>query len=127
MTLEPYAEPDAKEAEFALPSDIAILLLTSGTTGIQKTAPVTQKQFLLSKQKQADAFTFTSADRSLHLLPFYHAMGLSTPLLCTWLAGGTVICTIDFIPADFLPLLKTCPADLLFGRAGPPSGYPAGD
>ena len=105
--LEPYVEPDAEEAEFATPSDIAILLLTSGTTGIQKTAPVTQKQFLLSKQKQADAFTFTSADRSLHLLPYYHAMGLSTPLLCTWLTGGTVICTNDFIPADFLPLLKT--------------------
>ncbi len=107
FTLEPYIEHDAGEAEFAFPSDIAILLLTSGTTGMQKTAPVTQKQFLLSKQKQADAFCFTSADRSLHLLPYYHAMGLSTPLLCTWLAGGTVICTNDFIPTDFLPLLRT--------------------
>jgi acyl-CoA synthetase (AMP-forming)/AMP-acid ligase II len=105
--LEPYVEPYVKEAEFAGPSDIAILLFTSGTTGMQKIAPVTQKQFLLSKQKQADAFTFTRADRSLHLLPYHHAMGLSTPLLCTWLAGGTVICTIDFIPADFLPLLRT--------------------
>lgn len=105
--LVPYIEPGAGEVEFALPADIAILLLTSGTTGMQKIAPVTQKQFVLSKQKQADAFAFTSADRSLHLLPYYHAMGLSTPLLCTWLAGGTVICPNDFIPADFLSLLRT--------------------
>ncbi|MDD1683258.1 MAG: AMP-binding protein, partial [Methanoregula sp.] len=115
--LEPNVEPDAKEAEFASPSDIAILLLTSGTTGIQKIAPVTQKQFLSTKQQQADAFTLTNADRSLHLLPYNHAMGLSMPLLCTWLTGGTVICTKDFIPADFLPLLKTCRPT--FYSAGP--------
>jgi len=105
--LEPYTGPNTDEPEFALPADTAILLLTSGTTGVQKIAPVTQKQFFLSKLKQADAFAFTSADRSLHLLPCYHAMGLSTPLLCTWLAGGTVICPNDFIPADFLFLLRT--------------------
>jgi acyl-CoA synthetase (AMP-forming)/AMP-acid ligase II len=34
-------------------------------------------------------------------------MGLGTPLLGTLLAGGTVICTKDFIASDFLPLLKT--------------------
>jgi acyl-CoA synthetase (AMP-forming)/AMP-acid ligase II len=44
-------------------------------------------------------------------------MGLSTPLLCTWLAGGTVICTKDFIPADFLTLLKRCRPT--FYAAGP--------
>lgn len=107
FTLEPDITTGTEEAEFAAPADIAILLLTSGTTGLQKIAPITQRQFLLAKQKQAEAFGITRNDRSLHILPYYHAMGLSTPLLCTWLAGGTVICTEDFIPADFLPLLKT--------------------
>jgi acyl-CoA synthetase (AMP-forming)/AMP-acid ligase II len=115
--LEPYTEPDTREAECALPGDTAILLLTSGTTGVPKIAPVTQRQFCLSKLKQAHAFAFTSADRSLNLLPCYHAMGLSTPLLCTWLAGGTVICPADFIPADFLFLL--CTSRPSFYAAGP--------
>jgi oxalate---CoA ligase len=98
---------DAKDAEFATHSDIAVLLLTSGSTGTQKIVPVTQKQFLLSKQRIKDTSKITNMDRALHFLPYYHAMGLSAPLLGILLAGGTVICTKDFIASDILPLLRT--------------------
>ena len=106
FALTPEVLPDTKEAEFAAPSDIAVLLLTSGTTGAQKVVPLTQKQFLLAIQRNKDASEITNTDRTLHILPYYHAMGLST-LLVILLAGGTVICTKDFISSDFLPLLKT--------------------
>jgi thioesterase domain-containing protein/acyl carrier protein len=39
-------------------------------------------------------------------VPYYHGMGIGPPLLTVLLAGGTVICTRDFIPSDFLSLLK---------------------
>jgi len=105
--LEPDTGQDTQEPEFATLSDIAILLLTSGTTGTQKIVPVTQKQFTLTHQRQVNALKLVNTDRFLHILPYYHAMGLGTPLLGTLLAGGTVICTKDFIALDFLPLLKT--------------------
>jgi len=105
--LKPEVVPDAKEAEFATPSDIAILLLTSGTTGTQKIVPATQRKFSLTKQRQANALKVVNTDRFLHILPYYHAMGLGTALLGTLLAGGTVICTREFISSDFLPLLRT--------------------
>jgi len=104
--LIPDQGPDTGEAEFSVSSDIAILLLTSGSTGTQKIVPVTQKQFLLSKQRNKDASQYTNTERALHILPYYHGMGLSF-LLVTLLAGGTVICTKDFIASDFFPLLKT--------------------
>ncbi len=104
--LEPGKGPDVKEAEFAVPSEIAVLLLTSGSTGTQKIVPVTQKQFLISKQRNKDTLKITNDDRALHILPYYHGMGLSF-LMANLLAGGTVICTKDFISSDFLPLLKT--------------------
>ena len=34
-------------------------------------------------------------------------MGISAPLLCLLFAGGTVICTKEFIPTDFIGLLNT--------------------
>jgi acyl-CoA synthetase (AMP-forming)/AMP-acid ligase II len=105
--LKVQAAPDAGEAEFATPSDIAVLLSTSGTTGNQKTVPVTQKQFFLARQRHITVLKITNSDRFLNILPYYHAMGLGTPLSGTLLAGGTVICTKDFIPSDFLPLLRT--------------------
>jgi len=104
--LVPDGGTGTEKAEFAIHSDIAILLLTSGTTGTQKNVPLTQKQFLLTKQREADTFKITHTDRSLHIVPYYHGMGLATPLLSILLAGGTVICTKDFISSDFLPLLK---------------------
>lgn len=106
FALKPEVAPETKEAEFATPSDIAVLLLTSGTTGTQKIVPLTQRQFLLAIQRNKVASEITHTDRTLHILPYYHAMGLSS-LLVILLAGGTVICTKDFIPSDFLPLLKT--------------------
>jgi acyl-CoA synthetase (AMP-forming)/AMP-acid ligase II len=39
-------------------------------------------------------------------LPYYHTAGIGAPLLSVVLAGGTVICTKEFIPSDFLSLLK---------------------
>jgi acyl-CoA synthetase (AMP-forming)/AMP-acid ligase II len=104
--LIPGKGPDTKEAEFATPSDTAILLLTSGSTGTQKIVPLTQTQFLLSKQRIKDRSKITDIDRALHILPYYHAMGLAASLLVILLAGGTVICTKDFISSDFLPLVK---------------------
>jgi acyl-CoA synthetase (AMP-forming)/AMP-acid ligase II len=104
--LEPTVLSSITEADFTTPSDIALVLLTSGTTSRSKIVPLSQKQFLLSRQRNCVLIKITSVDRFLHILPYYHSWGITT-LLEIFLAGGTVICTKDFIPLDFLPLLKT--------------------
>ena len=52
------------------------------------------------------AFTLNDTERSLHIVPFYHAMGILGTFLSPLLAGGTVICPDNFVASDFLPLLK---------------------
>ena len=106
-----------KEAEFATPSDISHILLTSGTTSRPKIVPVGQKQSFLSRQRNYPPLKITHGDRCLHIVPYYHAAGIGAPLLSVLLAGGTVICTRKFIPSDFLSLLKTCRPS--FYSAGP--------
>ncbi len=94
------------DAEFAVSSDTCQVMITSGTTATPKIVPVLQKQHFLAKQRQMQRLNITCTDRCLHIVPYYHGMGLGTPLIGILLAGGTVICTKDFIPQDFFPLLK---------------------
>ena len=104
--MEPPFVQDAKEAEFASPTDISHIFLTSGTTSRSKIVPVSQKQSFFSRQIQIKPFKITNTDRCLHIVPYYHGLGIGLPLLGILLAGGTVICTKDFIPSDFYSLLK---------------------
>jgi acyl-CoA synthetase (AMP-forming)/AMP-acid ligase II len=103
--LKPSISPQCETAEFATFSDIAYVLLTSGTTAISKIVPISQKQSAISKQRTCTASGITATDRCLHMVPYYHGMGVGSALLAPLIAGGTVICTRDFIPSDFLNLL----------------------
>lgn len=105
--LTPEGVPYSGAPEFATHSDIAYLLQTSGTTADSKIISFTQQQNALSKQRMCMVQKITHEDRCLHVVPYFHGMGLNSPLLCPLIAGGTVICTRDFIPLDFFSLLTT--------------------
>lgn len=107
FTLEPEAPKECGEPEYACPPDLAHVLLTSGTTAESKIVPITQKQLSLSRKRSGYFQRLTPDDRCLHIVPYYHGMGIGTALLSPLFAGGTVICTRDFIPSDFIPLLTT--------------------
>ena len=105
--LKPTVVQSKNEAELASPTDIALILLTSGTSSRQKIVPISQKQSFLSRQRNNQQLKITRTDKCLHIVPYYHSAGIGAPLLSVLLAGGTVICTKEFIPSDFLTLLKT--------------------
>ena len=105
--LVPDKSTSSTDAEFAIPSDIAFIKLTSGSTSVSKIVPVTQKQSAISKKRICRHQKITSADRFLHILPYYHGAGVGAALLSPLIAGATVICTKDFIPSDFTYLLRT--------------------
>jgi oxalate---CoA ligase len=105
--LKPAVTQHRNEPEFASSSDISHILLTSGTTSRPKIVPISQKQSFLSRLKNNQPLKITHTDRCLHIVPYFHSAGIGAPLLSVLLAGGTVICTKDFIPSDFPSLLKT--------------------
>jgi acyl-CoA synthetase (AMP-forming)/AMP-acid ligase II len=104
--LMPAGIHETKKAVFATPADIAYVLLTSGTTALSKIVPVTQKQNAISRRRMCIASGMTPADRYLHMVPYYHGMGLGNALLVPLIAGATIICTRDFIPSDIIGILK---------------------
>ena len=95
-----------KDARFAYPEDTAIILQTSGTTSIPKIVPLTQKQICKSVTGIFSLFNPVDQDKSLHIVPHFHLLGIIGTFLAASASRGTVICTRDFIPPDFLFLLK---------------------
>jgi acyl-CoA synthetase (AMP-forming)/AMP-acid ligase II/thioesterase domain-containing protein/acyl carrier protein len=97
---------EGNESVFAQPDDTALVLLTSGTTSLPKIVPLTQKQIVKSVGILCSQLHHAERDKSLHIVPHFHLLGILGTLLAPLSGGGTVICTRNFIPSDFLSLVK---------------------
>ena len=90
---------------FAGPDDIAIIMLTSGTTDFPKIVPLSQRVVCTGVETDAAAYRYTAAERCLLITPLHHVLA-NANLMQVLFAGGTVICTRDFIAPDIVPLLR---------------------
>jgi acyl-CoA synthetase (AMP-forming)/AMP-acid ligase II/thioesterase domain-containing protein/acyl carrier protein len=87
--------------------DVAMVLLTSGTTSHSKTVPATQRQLSIKFGRMAGAFDLTTTDRCLNLMPLFHGHGLHTALGTTLYSGGSMVTLAEFSVEAFFRLLAT--------------------
>jgi len=87
------------------PSDIALVLHTSGTTARPKRVPLTHASLCASARQIAATLQLLPADRCLNVLPLFHVHGLVAALLATLTAGSSVACTPGFARGDFFAWL----------------------
>ena len=85
-------------AQAPQPSDVSILLQTSGTTARPKSVPYTSRNLVDSALARAELLQLTSADRSLLVTPCFTASGIRRNLFPTLGAGGSVVCTPGLDP-----------------------------
>jgi acyl-CoA synthetase (AMP-forming)/AMP-acid ligase II/acyl carrier protein len=78
------------------PSDLALLLHTSGTTGRPKLVPITHRQLHASARNIAATLELSPHDRGLGMMPLFHVHGLVAGLLAPLFAGGSICCTRGF-------------------------------
>ncbi|MDD1683744.1 MAG: AMP-binding protein [Methanoregula sp.] len=97
--------PAGGKPRFAAPEDIALIVLTSGSTDIPKIVPLTQRLTCTAAERGSAANQYTGAERCLLITQYYHMIANSS-MMQVMFAGGTVICTRDFIAPDIVPLLK---------------------
>ncbi len=81
--------------------DPALLLHTSGTTGLPKGVPLSHANVLLSALDIARHYALTAADRSLVVLPMHHGHGLIGATLSTLVSGGAVVVPPRFSASRF--------------------------
>lgn len=81
--------------------DLALLIFTSGTTGLPKAARITHARAQLYMRGFAGATGATSRDRVLNVLPLYHATGGLCGVGAAMLNGGAVVLRRKFSASRF--------------------------
>ncbi|MFD5128620.1 (2,3-dihydroxybenzoyl)adenylate synthase [Streptomyces olindensis] len=95
----PLAVPD--------PSDVAVLLLSGGTTGKPKLIPRTHDDYAYNVRASAAVCGFDSSTVYLVVLPTAHNFALACPgLLGTLYVGGTVVLSPTPSPEDAFALIE---------------------
>ncbi|SNS38416.1 (2,3-dihydroxybenzoyl)adenylate synthase [Rhodococcoides kyotonense] len=100
------AEPAARRTR-ALPSDIAFLQLSGGTTGTPKLIPRTHDDYLYSVRESARICAIDETSVMLAALPISHNFTMSSPGLLGLVAvGGCVVMAPDPSPDTCLRLVE---------------------
>lgn len=101
---------DEKISGFSLPEvtedDDALLLYTSGTTGIPKGVMLSHKNIIAGGQNTITAHKLTSEDRALCSLPLYHINGEIVTVVAPLMSGGSVVMPHKFSTSNFWQLIS---------------------
>ena len=84
--------------------DVALLLYTSGTTGVPKGAMLTHFNLVHSCLHFGYCYALTARDRAMLAVPASHVTGVVAMILAPLFAGGSVVVLTRFKAADFLAL-----------------------
>ncbi len=106
--------PFAARVELA-PSDLALLLYTSGTTGRSKGAMLSHGNVVAMIRSLHEAWRWSADDALLLALPLFHLHGLVVGLACALAAGAEVVLEERFDAARAVARLERGDATLFFG------------
>ncbi len=87
--------------------DLALVLITSGTTSHSKIVPMSHRNFINKVGITTADMGLTRDDRCLNLMPLFHAGGLHGSLGGIWLSGGSVVTLPDFSAERFFRAIET--------------------
>jgi acyl-CoA synthetase (AMP-forming)/AMP-acid ligase II len=102
----PGAQGAGEAPDLAEPSDVALVMHTSGTTSRPKIVPLTHANITRSAANIARSLALTSQDRCLNIMPLFHIHGLMAAILATIESGASVVCTPGFDAMKFFVWLK---------------------
>jgi acyl-CoA synthetase (AMP-forming)/AMP-acid ligase II/acyl carrier protein len=126
--------PEARHTPRTAPSDEAIVIFSSGTTGSPKGVVHTQDNIVAECDAMIEAYDFVESMQHYALLPLGHVSGLYRSLLMPFFTGGTISMRRQFDPqlfwddlreqkVEFVQLVPSHVALLNRSSAGPQKGH----
>ena len=94
-------ELEATEAGAPVAPDVAVLKLTSGSTGTPRATQTTDANLLADGQAIIEAMDIRPHDVQLAAIPLSHAYGLGNLVLPLLLQGTTIVVRDGFVPHQF--------------------------
>lgn len=85
----------------SVPTSVALLLHTSGTTSKPKTVPISQANLVASTGAVVTTYGLDSSDVTMCVMPLFHVHGLVAAVLATLTTGGTIIVPARFRASTF--------------------------
>lgn len=89
--LDAAAPPRATSGPAGLTGDDALIMMTSGSTGIPKLVPWTHHNLASSITGIISGYRLTATDATVAVMPLFHGHGLVAALLATLASGGTLL------------------------------------
>ena len=111
----PLADGPDVELDAAGPDDVALLVYTSGTTGLAKGAPLTHANLLSSATAVGLAWRWQPDDRLLLSLPLFHMHGLGVGINGSLAAGAAIELRPGFDAADVAARCAEDEVTMFFG------------
>lgn len=107
LTPSTSAGPGRAPAQGApTPDDVAVVLQTSGTSGVPKQVPLTHAECLAGAEAMAALLGLGAEDRAVHLSPLFNVAGLVAPLLAPLVSGGGAVVCGPFDPGRFFAAVE---------------------
>jgi long-chain acyl-CoA synthetase len=92
------ADAPVPPAAHLSPDDIALLLYTSGTTGVPKGAMLTHRNLVATALICRDHFELSSTSRIFAVAPLFHITGFEIQMVAAFAASASMVLTYRFQP-----------------------------
>ena len=105
FTLASEHEAPCTSSDWNGPENVALILLTSGTTSRPKLVPSRVRHLLSYAESMCRHFELGPTDRCVHVMPMFHGHGMKSSLVNALSAGSGVVCPPVFETEAFFDSL----------------------
>ncbi len=107
LLLKDFKVPETEVAHRQIqPDDTALIVYTSGTTGVAKGVELSYKNLLFEVMSIHELITFSPKDSFLSILPLNHMLEITGGFLGPLYAGGTITYCDSLKPTNLLALMQ---------------------